>query len=155
MIGAAIEVSGWPRDAPHGRAVLGAADLVVATGRSESMAGIERLVPDGARLVLHGPRLSAAVVTRSALEADFEGWVGALADDVAFAGQAGCLSPVVAWVEGGGEELLERAARGLPRALARAGQTRERAGRARRMGGMGRGPRSRARGRRAGRGRRG
>ena len=106
-IGAAIEVSGWPRDAPHGRAVLGAADLVVATGRSESLAGIERLVPDGARLVLHGPRLSAAVVTRSALAADFEGWVGALADDVAFAGQAGCLSPVVAWVEGGGEELLE------------------------------------------------
>ena len=106
-IGAAIEVSGWPRDAPLGRALIGAADLVVATGRSESLAGIERLVPDGARLVLHGPRLSAAIVTRRGLEADFDGCVRALADDVAFAGQAGCLSPVVAWVEGGGEELLD------------------------------------------------
>ena len=106
-IGAAIEVSGWPRDAPFGRAVLGAADLVLATGRGESMAGIERLVGDGARLVLHGPRLSAAVVTRGALAADLDGCVSALADDVAFAGQAGCLSPVVAWVEGMGEELLE------------------------------------------------
>lgn len=106
-IGAAIEVSGWPRDAPHGRAVLSAADLVIATGRGEALAGVERLVSDGARLVLHGPRLSAAVLTRRALDADFAGCLRALADDVAFAGQAGCLSPVVAWVEGRGEELLE------------------------------------------------
>ncbi len=106
-IGAAVEVSGWPRGAPHGRAVLAAADLVMATGRAETLTGVERLAPDGARLVLHGPRLSAALVTRSALEDDFDGCVRALADDVAFAGQAGCLSPVVAWVEGGGQELLE------------------------------------------------
>ncbi|HET6362792.1 MAG TPA: acyl-CoA reductase [Gemmatimonadota bacterium] len=106
-IGAAIEVSGWPRGARQGREVLGAADLVMATGRRGTLAAIEQLAPEGARLVLHGPRLSAAVVTRSALESDVEGCVGALADDVAFAGQAGCLSPVVAWVEGGGQELLE------------------------------------------------
>ena len=106
-IGAAIEVSGWPRDSEQGRAVLGAADLVMVTGRGETLAGIARLAPDGARLVLHGPRLSAAVVTRGAIEADPDACVRALADDVAFAGQAGCLSPVVAWVEGGGEELLE------------------------------------------------
>ncbi len=105
-IGAAVEVSGWRRDGQEGRAVLGAADLVMATGRGDTLADIERLVPH-ARLILHGPRLSAAVVTRSALEADFDGCVRALADDVAFAGQAGCLSPVAAWVEGGGEELLE------------------------------------------------
>jgi hypothetical protein len=106
-IGAAIEVSGWPRDASLGRAVLGAADLVMATGRSETLTGVEALVPDGARLVFHGPRLSAAVITRSALQADLERWVRALADDVAFAGQAGCLSPVAVWVEGDGRELLQ------------------------------------------------
>lgn len=106
-IGAAIEISGWARDAPWGRAVLGAADLVLATGRGESLEEIGRVVGDRARLVLHGPRLSAAVVTRSALADDFDGCVGALAADVAFAGQAGCLSPVVAWVEGSGEALLE------------------------------------------------
>ncbi len=105
-IGAAIEVSGWPRGAPQGRDVLAAAELVMATGRSEALAGIGQLVPEGARLVLHGPRLSAAIVTGSALAADADGCVRALADDVAFAGQAGCLSPVVVWVEGSGEELL-------------------------------------------------
>jgi hypothetical protein len=106
-LGAAIEVSGWLRGAPQGRAVLGAAELVMATGRGDAVVGVERLVPDGARLVVHGPRLSAAVVTRAALEADVTGCVRALADDVAFAGQAGCLSPVVAWVEGDGRELLD------------------------------------------------
>ncbi|HJR53657.1 MAG TPA: acyl-CoA reductase, partial [Gemmatimonadota bacterium] len=106
-LGGAVEVSSWPRDGQEGHAVLGAADLVMATGRGETLAGIGRLVPHGARLILHGPRLSAAVVTRSALEADFDGCVRALADDVAFAGQAGCLSPVAAWVEGDGQELVE------------------------------------------------
>jgi hypothetical protein len=106
-IGAAVEVSGWQRGAPRAGVVVGAADVVMATGRSETLAGVERLAPDGARLVLHGPRLSAAVITRAALEADVEGCVRALAADVAFAGQAGCLSPVVAWVEGDGRELLE------------------------------------------------
>jgi hypothetical protein len=58
--------------------------------------------------VLHGPRLSAAVLTRKALEADAAGCVESLAEDVAFAGQAGCLSPVVAWIEdGGGEPLVQ------------------------------------------------
>jgi hypothetical protein len=107
-IGAAIEVSGWPRGASSGQAVLDAAELVMATGRSETLAGVERLAPAGARLVLHGPRLSAAIVTRGALEADLDGCVDALADDVAFAGQTGCLSPVVAWVEGEARQLLEQ-----------------------------------------------
>lgn len=107
-VGGAIEVAGWPRDAPAARAVLEAADLIVATGRGETLAGLGGLVGDGARLVLHGPRLSAAILTREALEVDPAACVSALADDVAFAGQAGCLSPVVAWIEGGGgERLLE------------------------------------------------
>lgn len=106
VVGGAIEVAGWPRGAPAGRVVLGAADLVVATGRGETLARIGGLVGEETRLVLHGPRLSAAILTRGAIETDAVACVNALADDVAFAGQSGCLSPVVAWVVGGGGERL-------------------------------------------------
>jgi hypothetical protein len=107
-IGAAIHVSAKAGDAPTSVAALEAAELVVATGRTETLAQLGAVVGSGARLVLHGPRLSAAVLTRNALDADPGRCVEALADDVAFAGQAGCLSPVVAWIEGGdGEHLLE------------------------------------------------
>lgn len=105
-VGRAIEVSAWQRDAPAARVVLEAAELVVATGRGSTLAGLAGLVSDRARFVVHGPRLSAAILTRAALEADPAACVSALADDVAFAGQAGCLSPVVGWVEGGGERML-------------------------------------------------
>ncbi|HUP19553.1 MAG TPA: acyl-CoA reductase, partial [Gemmatimonadota bacterium] len=98
-LAAAVEVAGWAPGSPEAAAVLGAADLVVATGGAETMAAIEDRLPDTARRVLHGPRLSAAVVLREALAAGREAAVAALADDAAFAGQAGCLSPVVAWVE--------------------------------------------------------
>jgi hypothetical protein len=107
-IGAAIHVSTLPADAPGTVAALHAADLIVATGRNETVARLSALVGGGARLVLHGPRLSAALLTRKALAADSGGCVEALAEDVAFAGQAGCLSPVAAWVEDGdGEHLLD------------------------------------------------
>lgn len=107
-IGAAIEVSSWPRGSPAGRAVLESADLVVATGREETLIELGRSVGSGVRSVLHGPRLSAAILTREALASDAEACVTALADDVAFAGQTGCLSPVVAWVEDPEAERLVR-----------------------------------------------
>ena len=107
-LGAAVEVATWPAAAPAAAAVLGVADLVVVTGRGETLSALRARVPPVARLVAHGPRLSAAVVTREALADDRPGVVAALADDVAFSGQAGCLSPVVAWIEdAGGEELAE------------------------------------------------
>jgi hypothetical protein len=105
-VGAAIEVRGWSSGTPVARAVLEAAELVVATGRGETLAELGRVVGEGSRLVLHGPRLSAAILTSEALQSDRDACVAALADDVAFAGQAGCLSPVVAWVEGRHDERL-------------------------------------------------
>jgi hypothetical protein len=107
-IGAAIEVSSWPRESSVGAQVFESAEIVVATGRDETLAELGGVVGAGVRLVVHGPRLSAAIVTREALAADPDACVAALADDVAFAGQAGCLSPVVAWIEGPpGERLVE------------------------------------------------
>ncbi|HET9334725.1 MAG TPA: acyl-CoA reductase [Gemmatimonadota bacterium] len=115
-IGAAIQVAGWPRGSAAGAVALAAADLVVATGRAETLAELGRQVRESTRLVLHGPRLSAAILTREALAGDPAACVAALADDVAFAGQVGCLSPVVAWVEGAGAgesgEALARAVHG-------------------------------------------
>ena len=98
-IGAAIEVASWRRGSATGAAVLESADLVVATGREETLIELGRSVDRDVRTVLHGPRLSAAILTREAVASDVEACVAALADDVAFAGQTGCLSPVVAWVE--------------------------------------------------------
>ena len=81
--------------------------------------------------MLHGPRLSAAILTRQAIEVDPATWVSALADDVAFAGQAGCLSPVVAWVEGGDDRLLDAVHRACverwPAPSRRKSESRERA----------------------------
>ena len=117
-VGAAIQVAGWARGSAAGAVALAAADLVVATGRAETLAELGRQVGESTRLVLHGPRLSAAILTREALAADPAACVAALSADVAFAGQVGCLSPVVAWIEGAGAltgengEALARAVHG-------------------------------------------
>lgn len=108
-VGAALEVSVEPAAHPAAEAALGAADLVMATGRAETLTALGARMGERARLVLHGPRLAAALVTREALAADRAGVVAALADDVAFAGQAGCLSPVVAWLEAAEDEGLVEA----------------------------------------------
>lgn len=115
-VGGAVEVAGWPRGSSAGTAALEAADLVVATGRAETLAELGRIVQATTRLVLHGPRLSAAILPREALAADPDSCVAALADDVAFAGQVGCLSPVVAWVERPAAAELESLARAVQRA---------------------------------------
>lgn len=109
-LGAAVEVAGWASGSAAGAEVAGRADVVVATGGADTMAALRREEPENARLVLHGPRLSAAGILREALEANRPAAVARLADDVAFAGQAGCLSPVVAWVEAPMDGVVELAA---------------------------------------------
>ena len=85
-------------------AVLGRADVVVATGSDSTLAA---LVPRlGARLVAHGPRSSIAVVDDAA-DAD------ALALDVALHDQRGCLSPHVVHVLGAARRFAARLAAAL------------------------------------------
>ena len=85
-------------------AVLGRADVVVATGSDSTLAA---LVPRlGARLVAHGPRSSIAVVDDVA-DAD------ALALDVALHDQRGCLSPHVVHVVGAARRFAARLAAAL------------------------------------------
>jgi len=102
-IAAAAVVEGWAHGSEEEAAALAAADVVVATGRAETLARLSARA-GSARVLLHGPRISAAVVTREAM-ADPERVVAALADDAAFAGQMGCLSPAVVWVEAPGPDV--------------------------------------------------
>ena len=108
-LGEAMVVEGWERGSPEGEAVLAAADLVVVTGGTATLAQMQREVPPETRLILHGPRMSAAIVLREALGSGRGATIDALARDTAFAGQMGCLSPVVAYVEAASSEVAELA----------------------------------------------
>ena len=104
-LGAAVVVDSWP-DPPGGReCVLGAATTVIATGRAETVRRLRSTVSLTSNLIVHGPRLSAALITREALADDRGRVIDALARDTAFAGQMGCLSPVTAFVEASPSEV--------------------------------------------------
>lgn len=98
-VGDAVVVEGWERGSPEGEVVLASADVVIATGGAETLAQLQRELSSETRLVLHGPRVSVAIVLREALGPETRATLAALARDTAFAGQMGCLSPVVAYVE--------------------------------------------------------
>lgn len=107
-LASAVRVVRWAPGSEAAAAATAAADLVVATGGAETMAAVRREARPDARIVLHGPRMSAAAIGAEALE-DPEAAVTALADDAALAGQVGCLSPVVAWVEAPAETVHDLA----------------------------------------------
>ncbi|MGH7550481.1 MAG: acyl-CoA reductase [Gemmatimonadota bacterium] len=106
-VGDAVVVEGWERGSREGDAILASADLVVTTGGADTVGAIQREVSADTRLILHGPRLSAAIVLREALGSEAVTTIDALARDTAFAGQMGCLSPVVAYVEASPPEVAE------------------------------------------------
>lgn len=95
-LGEGIETAGWPENAAG--EVFARAEVVVATGRESTLGSVRATLGSDARMVPHGPRLSVALVLREAL-AERDRTIGDLAADVALAGQTGCLSPVVVYVE--------------------------------------------------------
>lgn len=107
-LGDALAVTYWPGGAEHAeRRLLEAADLVVVYGGNEAVASLRARAPADRRIVIHGPRFSAALVGRAALDADRDGTASALARSVAMFDQHGCVSPHAVWVEdpGGGAAL--------------------------------------------------
>ncbi|MGH7587878.1 MAG: acyl-CoA reductase [Gemmatimonadota bacterium] len=106
-VGNALVVEGWERGSPDGDRVLASADVLVATGGAETMTAIRRKISPDTRLVLHGPRMSAAIVLREALDTGAAAVIAGLARDTAFAGQMGCLSPIVAYVESSPHEVAD------------------------------------------------
>lgn len=86
---------------------------IVATGSDETVAAVRARVPDGARLVEHGHRLSLAALGPDAGRRDaLDGVASRLAVDIALWDQLGCLSPIAVYVVG------ERAASDVAEALA-------------------------------------
>jgi len=82
------------------RAALSRAPAVLAFGAGETMASLARLAKPGAKLVLHGPKVSVAYVERRALRyAALRGLASRAALDVSLYDQEGCLSPHVFYLE--------------------------------------------------------
>jgi hypothetical protein len=99
-VGDALAVTYWPGgDTVPEAEALGAADLVVAYGGDEVVASVRRRVRPEQRLVVHGPRFSAGLVTAAALEEDGETVAHEVAAAVACFDQHGCVSPHTVWVE--------------------------------------------------------
>jgi hypothetical protein len=110
-LAATIVTAYWPGgDAAREDAVLGRADVVVATGSDATLAALAPRL--GARLLAHGPRLGIALVDGAA-DAD------ALALDVALHDQRGCLSPHAVYATEGARELADRLAAALDALAAR------------------------------------
>lgn len=85
------------------RAAIGPAPAVLAFGGEIATGSIARLARPGARLVIHGPRLSVGYVGRHALtRAAIAGLAERAALDVALYDQQGCLSPHAYYVERSG-----------------------------------------------------
>lgn len=104
-LGAAVVVGAWPDSSGGRESLLGAATTVIVTGREDTVRRLRSSVNPGTSVIVHGPRLSVALVTRDALAENRGRVIDALARDTAFAGQMGCLSPVTAFVEGSSDEL--------------------------------------------------
>lgn len=79
------------------RAVLAGADVVVATGRDDTVAALAGRF--GRRVLAHGDRGSVVLVGRDGL-AEADAVAGRVALDVALHDQRGCLSPAAVFVAG-------------------------------------------------------
>lgn len=101
-VGRALAVTYWPGGDPDAEAAaLAAADAVVVYGGEEVVASIRERTPEGARLIVHGPRFSAGLVAGETLDADLPALARAVARAVALFDQHGCVSPHAVWVETG------------------------------------------------------
>jgi len=111
------------------RAALSRAPAVLAFGAGETMANLARLAKPGAKLVLHGPKVSVAYVERRALRyAALRGLASRAALDVSLYDQEGCLSPHVFYLERRAEVPPAKFAEALAAALdAREGELPRRA----------------------------
>jgi hypothetical protein len=99
-LGEALAVTYWPGGDPDAEGpVLDAADLVVVYGGEDAVASFRGRIQPHQRLVLHGPRLSIALVGADAPDGDLAFLARQLARAVATFDQQGCVSPHAVWIE--------------------------------------------------------
>lgn len=120
-LGACIELVSFPRGTVAlENALIGAADMVVASGGDEMIASLTERIRRGTRFVGYGHRVSLGFVTREMLSGySTSRLLRDAARDVAAWDQLGCLSPHVYYVEGGGAMDSEGFAAGLATELER------------------------------------
>jgi hypothetical protein len=119
----ALAVAWWPGgDAAVEEAAFGAADTVAVYGDADAVAGVRARTPATTRMVIHGPKISFAVVAHShAGGPNADETAEHAAHDIAMFDQQGCVSPHTIYVEGGPED-AQTFARLLAPALARVEQ---------------------------------
>ncbi|HEX7050771.1 MAG TPA: acyl-CoA reductase [Longimicrobiales bacterium] len=101
-------------------AALDAADAVVVYGGADTVRDVRARVPAETRLIVHGPRISFALIGREALTEDAADRTAALAARAtALFDQQGCVSPHVLYVEQGGDVAPEDFAARVSAALER------------------------------------
>jgi hypothetical protein len=116
-----LAVTYWPGGtAPAEEVALREADLVVVYGGEAAAASVRGRARPDQRLVVHGPRFSAGIVTAPALEGDLAPLAADVARAVACFDQHGCVSPHAVWVEDPRDERGDRFADALADALAAA-----------------------------------
>jgi hypothetical protein len=124
-LGACLEIAEWRGGQPHiEKALFEEADCVTATGSDEALAAIRHHVPDRARFLGYGHRLSFGYITSEALSSfQAKKTVARAATDVVAWNQLGCLSPHVIYVEHGGAVAAENFAEMLAEELAKREET--------------------------------
>jgi hypothetical protein len=99
--------------------ILESADVVVLYGGEQAERDMHTRVPASTRLVVHGPKLSFAVIGRTLRPEHADETAAHAALAVATFDQQGCVSPHVIYVEDGGEISADDFARRLHTALAK------------------------------------
>lgn len=103
-IGACLELAAWPGgDEPLEQALFAEADCVTVTGSDETLSALRARLPQKARLLGYGHRVSFGYVASGALSGfSAKKVVQRAATDVVAWDQLGCLSPHSIYVEHGG-----------------------------------------------------
>lgn len=120
-LAAALAVTYWPGGAVDAeRQACAAADLVVIYGGDAAVASLRERIPEGRRLVVHGPRFSVGLISASALRDGFDAPARRVAEAVAAFDQHGCVSPHAVWVQDQTGDVAAPFAEAVARALAAA-----------------------------------
>ncbi|MGH7475728.1 MAG: acyl-CoA reductase [Longimicrobiales bacterium] len=118
--GAACAVTYWPGGAVPEDAAIAAADLIVVYGGESVVTAVRRLAPPNTRVVVHGPKLSIALIAREALGPESaSATLAAAARATALFDQQGCVSPHAIYVERDAPLSGEAFAQQLAAAMAR------------------------------------
>jgi hypothetical protein len=117
-LGACLELAEWKGGTlPLETELFNHADCVTVTGSDETLLDLRRKLPQRARFLGYGHRVSFAYIAHEVFSGEAAEPARQAAADVAAWDQSGCLSPHVIYVETGGRTTPEQFAEALAAAL--------------------------------------